>query len=112
LRVISQDSVTVALDTEITPELYREGMAREFVNRVQNMRKASDFQVTDRITISYYGSDLLQQAVTEHREYICAETLAVRVEVLTEPPENGQAWKVNDEDVLLLVSKERKADDD
>jgi isoleucyl-tRNA synthetase len=74
--VESDGSVTVALDTELTEELVREGLAREFVNRVQNMRKDSGFEVTDRITIYHRSSGKLAQSVSELSSYIQQETLA------------------------------------
>ena len=55
----------LALDTEITDELLREGITREFMNRVQNMRKEADYEVTDRIKIGYDGSELLDSAIKE-----------------------------------------------
>ena len=75
--VSSEGGITVALDTELSPELLSEGMAREFVNRVQNLRKDSGFDVTDRIGIfiSTESRDLLE-AVRVHTSYIQQETLA------------------------------------
>jgi len=75
--VSSEGAVTVALDTAMTPELLSEGMAREFVNRVQNLRKDSGFDVTDRIAI-YVNSDSREilDAVTSFSDFIQQETLA------------------------------------
>ncbi len=75
--VASDGGLTVALDTELTPELVREGLAREFVNRVQTMRKEAGFAVTDRIRIQYGSpSAELLEAVQSAAAYICGETLA------------------------------------
>src|SRR5690625_1567567 len=63
--VETEEGITVAVDTELTPELLQEGLSREFVNRIQNMRKEADFEVTDRISIGFAGSDELKQAVQE-----------------------------------------------
>ena len=68
--------VTVLLDTELTPELIREGLAREVVNRIQNLRKDSKLVVTDKIAIKFSGSDNITTAVKEHQTYICGETQA------------------------------------
>jgi isoleucyl-tRNA synthetase len=75
--VESDGKVTVALDTEITPELRTEGFAREFVSRIQNLRKDSGFEVTDRITIVFNTSDDLAEALLKSSAYINSETLSV-----------------------------------
>jgi len=75
--VESDGSTMVALDTEITPELKNEGYAREFVNRVQNLRKDSGFDVTDRITISFSAGEELSGALLNTSDYITRETLAL-----------------------------------
>ncbi len=75
--VESDGVVTVALDTELSDALRAEGLAREFVNRIQNMRKDAGFQVTDRIRIYYKSEDtLLNKALTDFHEYVKTETLA------------------------------------
>ncbi|MFQ5797395.1 MAG: isoleucine--tRNA ligase [Bacteroidota bacterium] len=77
--VDSGNVLTIALDTELTEELINEGFAREFVNRVQNMRKDAGFEVTDRIKISYRTSKRLQRALQAMARYVAAETLAVEL---------------------------------
>jgi isoleucyl-tRNA synthetase len=78
--VSGEKGVTVALDTHLTNELRAEGLAREFVNRIQNLRKDSGFEVTDRITIAVGGApDLLRDAITTHEQYIKQETLASKI---------------------------------
>jgi isoleucyl-tRNA synthetase len=78
--VESDGVVTVALDTELTDTLRAEGLAREFVNRIQNMRKDAGFQVTDRIRIYYNSEDsLLVRALTEYHDYVTSETLAAEL---------------------------------
>jgi isoleucyl-tRNA synthetase len=80
--VSSEGGITVALDTQLSQALIHEGMAREFVNRIQNLRKDSGFDVTDRIQIELYdASDSLKQAVAAFTGYICEETLANSLEV-------------------------------
>jgi len=76
LAVHSENGLTVALDLCLTPDLRNEGLAREFVNRVQNMRKSAGYDVVDRIRISMKADDALQQAIDAQHEYIMSETLA------------------------------------
>ena len=82
--VTSQDDLTVALDMTITDELMQEGLAREIVNRVQNLRKMGGFEVTDRIELLIEMNDKIQNAIDKFGDYICAETLATinKVDVL------------------------------
>ena len=77
--VESEGGVTVAIDTELTSELIEEGIAREFVNRIQNMRKDAGFDVTDRIKIFFNGSEKLVNAVISFKNYVSTETLAENV---------------------------------
>ncbi|HLF15467.1 MAG TPA: isoleucine--tRNA ligase [Bacteroidota bacterium] len=84
--VETDNRLTVALDTELDPVLIGEGFAREFVNRVQNLRKDSGFKVTDRIAIAYRAGERLSSALREHKEYIQNETLAV---AFTDAPGGG-----------------------
>ena len=74
--VQNEEGITVALDTELNSDLVAEGIAREFVNRVQNLRKDSGFDVTDRIEIKYSAPDDLAAAVKQFEQYISNETLA------------------------------------
>ena len=78
MAAASSGSVTIVLDTQLTPDLRLEGLAREFVNRVQKMRKDFHFDVTDRIIVRYMTAcPRLPVALTEHRGYVMEETLAV-----------------------------------
>ena len=79
--VTSQDDLTVALDMTITDELMQEGLAREIVNRVQNLRKTGGFEVTDRIELFIEKNDNIDAAVEKFGDYICAETLATITKV-------------------------------
>ena len=79
--VTSQDDLTVALDMTITDELMQEGLAREIVNRVQNLRKTGGFEVTDRIELIIEMNDKIKDAVDKFGEYICTETLATITKV-------------------------------
>ena len=75
-EVETENGLSVAVDTEMDEALIQEGIAREFVNRIQNMRKEADFDVVDRIYIGMEGSDEIKQAVNSMSDYIVKETLA------------------------------------
>jgi isoleucyl-tRNA synthetase len=80
LRVLNEGTLTVALDTEVTEELSREGDIRDLVRGVQNARKDAGLDVTDRIALCIYGSARLKQAWESFSDYAAAETLAVSME--------------------------------
>lgn len=73
--VANEDDLTVALDTTVTEELRKEGIARELVNRIQNLRKEMGFEVTDNIIVEMQQDEQLLAAVDTFRDYICSETL-------------------------------------
>ena len=77
LAVASSGHLVVALDTNLDDELVCEGLAREFVNKVQNMRKVADLDIAQRIHLTYGGNAAIQKAIEVHRGYVEAETLAV-----------------------------------
>ena len=79
--VANDGSLTVALDIQLTPELVDEGIARELVNRIQNIRKEG-FEVTDRIVVELQSGEW-DNAVNTHRDYICSETLCTRLDIVT-----------------------------
>ena len=73
------NNLFIILNTELTHELILEGLAREFVSKVQNIRKAEDYNVADRIEVTYNGDDLVQEMVKEFEEFIKGEILAVAI---------------------------------
>jgi isoleucyl-tRNA synthetase len=75
-QVAQSDGLTVALDTTLTPELIKEGLARELVNRIQNHRKESGLEVTDKIEVFLKENAELEATVSENKSYILSETLA------------------------------------
>ena len=81
--VASEGNLTLALDIHITPELRYEGIAREFINKIQNIRKESGFEVTDRIELKILRHDSFNEAVEVHSNYICAQTLASSLELVS-----------------------------
>ena len=86
--VASENGATVALDITITDELHREGMAREFVNRVQNLRKDIGLDLTDRIQVLFKGDPAVQESVNHFNTYICGEVLAHAIQITTEDSEH------------------------
>ncbi|NLN24540.1 MAG: isoleucine--tRNA ligase [Bacteroidetes bacterium] len=86
--VANYNGTTVALDIHVTPELKNEGIARELVNRIQNLRKDSGFEVTDRIEITIQEDNMLNEAVKNNIQYIKEETLANTLEFVASLP-NG-----------------------
>ena len=77
--VAAEGAYLAALVTELTPELEKEGLSREFVRRVQDLRKTADFDIADRIKLFYNATPKLNQAIKEHSEYIMGETLTVAI---------------------------------
>jgi len=104
--VETDGSLTVALDTALTDELIDEGLAREFVNRVQNLRKDSGFEVTDRICIRHVSSERLTQALDRMTGYVKQETLAVELQAISHEDALKQTAKsedINGEQTLIAV---------
>ncbi len=79
LSTVDSKLLTVAIDTEITPDLRDEGLAREIVRRIQDFRKQADFDIADRIALVYQATPELKKALEAHREYIMQETLALEM---------------------------------
>ena len=104
--VANKNALTVALDVTVTPELAREGNAREFVNRIQKIRKDNGYDLTDRILVKVADVPALKDSLTVFNEYICTEILADSIELVTEPA-NGTEIEVND--ILLKVFVTKKA---
>jgi len=77
--VLSEGRITVALDVTLTDELKREGIAREIINRVQNLRKDSGLEVTDKINVTVDTNDLVKSAIEANKEFICNEVLAKEI---------------------------------
>ncbi|TDI71149.1 MAG: hypothetical protein E2O85_02490 [Bacteroidetes bacterium] len=98
--------VTVALDIELTDELIAEGLARETVNRIQNMRKSADFEVTDRIKITVNGSKLVLEAIEKHAEWIRNETLGLELDVASDPDgELVSSFEIDSEQLIVGVRR-------
>jgi isoleucyl-tRNA synthetase len=102
--VASKGPLTVALDVTVTPELEREGNARELVNRIQKIRKDQEFELTDRISVQIGGAQTLEETIREFNYYICAEILADKLDLVAEV-ENCTLIEVNDVPLTVFVTK-------
>ena len=101
----TQDDVTVALATEITLLLKQEGIAREFVNRVQNARKEQNFNVVDRIVITAVSaSPELTEAIKAFEPYICNETLSTGI-LITDKLDNGIPIEIDDLKTTIAIAR-------
>ena len=89
LLVANNKGMTVALDVSINEELLEEGIARELINRIQNMRKDAGLEVTDRITLSIAHNDKIESAIASNKTYICGETLADDILICDAEPKNA-----------------------
>ncbi|MDH7604251.1 MAG: class I tRNA ligase family protein, partial [Melioribacter sp.] len=104
--VESEEGVTVAVDTELTEDLIAEGYAREFVNRVQNMRKDAGFDVVDRIFVDVYGDEKFLGYIQKFSDYISNEVLAESIRY--EGNMNGykQKWQIGDYECEIIIAKQ------
>ena len=102
--VANKDSLTVALDVTVTPQLVQEGNARELVNRIQKIRKDNGYQLTDRINVTLAGPEELKESITQFNTYICAEILADKLEWMPDLP-NGIEIDVNEIPLKVFVIK-------
>ena len=103
--VESADGLTVALDTTLTPELRDEGMAREFVNRVQNMRRDAGLEITDRILIGFKAGEQLSKAILNMSDYVMSETLALAVESNRLETDHKARWEIDGQGCEIGISK-------
>ncbi|WP_319591588.1 isoleucine--tRNA ligase [uncultured Draconibacterium sp.] len=105
--VATEGQMTIALDINLTDELKQEGIAREFINKIQNLRKESDFEVTDRINLRIAKHEEYNVAVENYKDYICAQTLADSLE-LVENTDSAKANEVEiDKDVTAKIEIEK-----
>ena len=103
---VSEDDngITVVLDTNLSEELLEEGFVREIISKVQTMRKEADFEVMDKIVITYEGSEKAETVFAKNADEIGAETLALEVKKAT-PAGYVKEWKINGEAVTLGVEE-------
>ncbi|MGH7596264.1 MAG: isoleucine--tRNA ligase [bacterium] len=107
LAVSTEGEWTVAIDTALDEALINEGLAREFVNRVQNMRKDAGFDVIDRIRIYYESSDKLSRALAHSSAYVKNETLAETLEqrLDTANHTHHEEWEINGEKTIICIER-------
>jgi isoleucyl-tRNA synthetase len=103
--VTNEGKLTVALEVTITDELRKEGIARELVNRIQNIRKSSGFEITDKISILLSKNNNTDDAVNEYNSYICNQVLANSLQ-LVDDIQNGTELNFDDFNLYIEVTKE------
>ena len=105
-QVESEAGLSVAVDTELSEELQKEGLAREFVNRVQNMRKEANFDVTDRIATGVQANEKLAAAISYMAEYIQQETLSESLEQEElKVSDYVKTWEIGDEECIISIRR-------
>jgi len=105
--VANDGNLTVALDILLTPELLEEGIARELINRIQNMRKESGFEVTDKIRIAIQRHPGLNAAVENFGDFIANQTLAVEIKLVDKLNE-GESKEIDlDEEMKTFININR-----
>lgn len=102
--VANANGITVALDITLTEELKEEGIARELVNRIQNIRKDSGFEVTDKIKVELQRNGALEQAIRNNENYVCSETLTEAL-IFTDTLDKGTEIEFDDIKTKILISK-------
>ena len=105
LLVANNKGITVALDITMDETLIEEGIARELVNRIQNIRKDSGLEVTDRIRLSITKHAKISAAIATNNKYICEETLADEIVIVDDEPKNGVAIEFDDIKTYIALLK-------
>lgn len=103
-EIAVKSNLTVALDLVISDELKKEGFAREFINRIQNLRKEKNFDLTDKILLKVQEKEGVKDIITEYNEYICAEILAEKIE-LAPKVSKGIEIDVNNDTFTVQITK-------
>lgn len=103
VAVAASGDLVVALDTQLDEALEREGLAREFVNKVQNMRKTADLDIAQRIRLRFHGDATIAASVDAHKDYIEAETLARSCEATSAPLDGGEMVDLNGHPVTIAL---------
>lgn len=105
-QVANEGKLTVALDVTVTDDLRNEGIAREFINRIQNIRKEAGFDVTDKINLRIEDHDYIREAVKKHSAYIGSQTLAADVRLVSGLP-GDNTREVDIDEVMVKISVEK-----
>lgn len=103
--IANTGSLTVALDTEIDEELKQEGIAREFVNRMQNLRKNIGLQVTDRINVKFSANKEISDAIIKLSDYVCNEILSLACEYVDEELQEIHSFEIDSETISVSLTK-------
>ena len=103
--VANDGNITVALDITITDDLRKEGIARELVNRIQNVRKSKDFNITDRIVVKIAPDEHVNDAVAQFKDYIAKQVLAVAIELAPVAGADVIALNMDDYELKITVDK-------
>jgi isoleucyl-tRNA synthetase len=103
-EIAVKGNLTVALDLVLSDELKNEGFAREFINRIQNIRKENDFELTDKILLNIEEKEPIKDIITQFNEYICAEILAEKIKFLPKVSE-GTEIDVNNDTFTVNITK-------
>jgi isoleucyl-tRNA synthetase len=107
--VASEGGLTIALDINLTEELKQEGIAREFINKIQNIRKESDFEVTDRIVLKIQNHEFYNLAIENFKEYISNQTLASELVIIDHLEEDNSHLVEIDTDVEARIQVTRNS---
>jgi isoleucyl-tRNA synthetase len=106
LLVANEGKITIALDVTISDELRYEGIAREFINRIQNLRKESGFEVTDKIDVEIEKNEAINIAIEKHKDYIGTQTLAEDIRLVESLNEDSREVEI-DEDIKTRMKISR-----
>lgn len=101
--VANEGNLTIALDVTVTPELRREGIARDIVNRIQNIRKSRDYDITDRISLTFAPADATDDAIRDFADYISRQVLATSLEIAPIADSDESVEELNMDDITAKV---------
>ena len=104
--VANEGRLTVALDITVTESLRKEGLARELVNRIQNLRKSNGYDITDKINVTILSTDEMDDAIKEFNEYIAHQVLAVSVEITEHAISDATVLDFEDFNLSVRIEKE------
>ena len=104
--VANEGSVTVALEVEITDALRKEGVARDLINRIQNIRKSRDYDITDRIIVTIEPNALTEGAIADFKDYIASQVLASEVKAaVVDAPAEDELLDIDGTEVKVKIEK-------
>lgn len=106
-QVANDGNLTVALDVTVTDELRREGIAREIVNRVQNIRKSRDYEITDRIKLTFLTNDSTDEAIKSYKNYIASQVLATSIEIAPQVEVEAEVLAIDDINLSVVITRDK-----